>query len=124
MIPKILGVDFDDTIFTGGYPTSEKPNWPIIDYIKTRQAQGWYTILVTCRHSKDDVKEAIAKCEDVGIRIDLVNENHPEVIEKFGDCRKIFCNEYIDDKNLSVSEIEHRYWKVRARMADEWSRAT
>lgn len=110
---KILGVDFDDTLFCGGYPGSEKPNYPVIEHVKRRQREGWYVILVTCRHTQHDLDDALEKCAGVGIRIDAVNENHPALIERFGDCRKIYCDEYIDDRNLSLREIEKAYYRNR-----------
>lgn len=41
-----------------------------------------------------------------GLKFDAVNENLPEVIELMGgDSRKIFANEYIDDKNVLVDSL-------------------
>lgn len=42
---------------------------------------------------------AVEWCEAHGIHLDAVNENLPDVIASFGgDTRKIFANEYWDDR--------------------------
>lgn len=44
------------------------------------------------------LEEAVKFCESFKLRFDAVNENLPEIIEKFGgDTRKIFAHVYIDD---------------------------
>lgn len=101
MIPKILGVDFDDTLFLHSYPNDfSEPCWKNINYVKKRKCEGWYVILVTCRHTKDMIEQAVDAARSVGIEFDAINENHPLLIEKYGDCRKIYCDEYLDDKNI------------------------
>ena len=106
-IPKILGVDFDDTLFLHSFPDNySEPNWHVINYVKSRKLAGWYVILVTCRHDPQHLDGAIAACRDIGLEFDAVNENHPWLIAKYGDCRKIFCDEYIDDKNVTLGQIE------------------
>lgn len=106
MRPRILGVDFDDTLFLHSYPSDySSPNWPIIEHVKQRKKSGWYVILVTCRSKPQLIQEAIDACKNVGIVFDAVNENHPMLIAEYGDCRKISCDEYIDNKNLSIREV-------------------
>ena len=42
-------------------------------------------------------------CAEQGLIFDAVNENLPDMIEKFGgDSRKIFADVYIDDKALRI----------------------
>ena len=42
-----------------------------------------------------------------GLRFDAVNENLPENIEFFGnDCRKVWANEYWDDRAVPVSAYD------------------
>ena len=44
---------------------------------------------------------AVRWCRNKGLIFDAVNENLPSVIAEFGtDTRKIFANEYIDDRNV------------------------
>lgn len=103
---KILGVDFDNTLFCNSFPDNYKmPNWPVIHYVKQRQAEGWYIILVTCRSSDEYIEGAVNAASNVGIHFDAINANHPELIEQWGDCRKIYCDEYIDDKNIALRDL-------------------
>ena len=102
----ILGVDFDNTLFLNSFPDNyTEPNWPVINYVKQKMADGWFVILVTCRTDSDNLQGAIEAAKNYGIVFDAVNSNHPDLIAKWGDCRKIYCDEYIDDKNHSLSEI-------------------
>lgn len=42
---KILAVDFDDTLFWTDYYSYEcEPNWPVINYVRKRQKEGWIII--------------------------------------------------------------------------------
>ena len=46
-----------------------------------------------------DLTESIEWCKERTLIFDAVNENLPEIIEMMGgDTRKIFANEYIDDR--------------------------
>lgn len=108
MIPQILKVDFDDTLFLHSFPYNfSEPNWKVINYVKNRKNQGWYIILDTCRTKPEFLDSAIKACAEVGIEFDAINENHPALIEKFGDCRKIFCHESIDDRNITLDSIAY-----------------
>lgn len=104
---KILAVDFDDTLFwTSHYSFEYEPNWPVIKYVRKRQKEGWIIILWTCRYREESVAEAVAKCEEYGIKPDYVNENAAQTIERYGDPRKILCDELIDDTvQHTVKEI-------------------
>lgn|GEM_PF-320701 len=103
---KVYAVDFDGTLCTNAYPKIGQPKYKIIDYIKEIQRQGNKTILWTCRSGKQ-LEEAVVWCEEKGLEFDAVNENLPELIEKYGnDSRKISANQYIDDKSVNVEEIE------------------
>ena len=63
-------------------------------------------ILWTCRYREEAVAEAVAKCEEYGIKPDYVNENAAQTIERYGDPRKILCDELIDDTvRHTVKEI-------------------
>lgn len=102
----IIGVDFDDTLFKHSWPCNDaEPNWPVINYVKQQQASGAYLILVTCREGAE-LTWAVEAAKKVGIVFDAANENLPWMIPHVGDPRKIFCNVFIDDHNLSIREIE------------------
>ena len=90
----IIAVDFDGTI---QLPNKE-PNLRLISVLTARQRQGAKVILWTCRCG-DSLGQAVRFCMKHGFRPDLVNQNHPAVIQRFGyDPRKVFADLYIDDK--------------------------
>ena len=103
---KIIAIDFDNTIFTDEYPNVGKPIWKTINYCKAEQAKGATLILWTCRNG-DDLAEAIELCLSVGLRLDYVNENTAENLALYGgrDNRKIYADEYIDDKAINVRDL-------------------
>ena len=76
-----------------------------------------YRVFYRCTSAPDDpAKEWLADTLDVqagraagsrrpclGVEFDAVNENLPEVIERMGgDTRKVFANEYWDDRAVRV----------------------
>lgn len=47
------------------------------------------------------MQEAVDWCRRYGLEFDAVNENLPEIIEEHGgDCRKVYYDALIDDKNV------------------------
>ncbi|MCC8083393.1 MAG: hypothetical protein LIP15_04085 [Clostridium sp.] len=108
-LPKIIAVDFDGTLCENKYPEIGEANEDLIWYLRNEQAIGSKIILWTCRVG-DMLKTAVQWCYDQNLIFDAVNENLPEVIAKFGsDTRKIFANEYIDDRNKDILECEKKY---------------
>lgn len=109
----IFAVDFDGTLATSNFPDIGKPIQETIDFCKNRKALGDYLILWTNRHD-ERLLEAVQWCLDQGLIFDTVNENLPHIIEYFGgDCRKIFANYYIDDRNLSLEDIKYDNFQER-----------
>ena len=99
---KVIAVDFDGCLCTKKWPEIGEPNWAAIHELIRRQAEGDKIILWTCRVGKQ-LEEAVLWCVNHGLKFDAINENLPEHIEHFGnDCRKVFANEYWDDKALPV----------------------
>lgn len=99
MNSKIIAVDFDGTLCENKYPEIGAPNQELIAYLKKRQAAGDKLVLWTCRID-EMLDNAVRWCRNKGLIFDSVNENLPSVIAEFGtDTRKIFANEYIDDRN-------------------------
>ena len=96
---KIIAVDFDGTLFDTEWPSIIKePNYKLIKCLISRREYGDRIILWTCRRGKD-LEIAIDACAKQGLIFDAINENLPDMIEKFGgDSRKIFADIYIDDK--------------------------
>ena len=102
---KIIAVDFDGTLCENKWPEIGEPNRGLIAYLKERQAAGDKLVLWTCRVGKI-LKNAIDWSAEQGIIFDAVNENLPEIVSSFGtDTRKIFANEYIDDRNAWYPQI-------------------
>ena len=97
----IIGVDFDGTISLGKWPECGPPNKGLIKYLKKRKAKGDRLILWTCREG-EDLDNAVRFCRINGLEFDAVNDNIPEIIEKYGNnSRKITCDRYIDDRMFS-----------------------
>lgn len=104
---KIIAVDFDGTLCENKWPEIGEANKEMITYLKDRQANGDKLILWTCRVD-DMLKNAIDWSVEQGLIFDAINENLPEIVASFGtDTRKIFANEYIDDRNawLPLKEV-------------------
>lgn len=101
---KIIAVDFDGTLCENKWPEIGSANEELIEYLRDRQKNGDKLILWTCRVD-DMLQKAIEWCKENELTFDAVNENLPEIIENFGsDTRKIFANEYIDDRNIWKTE--------------------
>ena len=105
-LPKILAVDFDGTLCTGdNYPEIGKPNTEIINLVHAYRKAGWRIVLWTCRN-REALEAAISWCVEQGLVFDAINENIPEVQEMFGgDTRKVYADEYLDDKNIIVPSL-------------------
>ncbi|MBO5319041.1 MAG: hypothetical protein J6B01_04435 [Ruminococcus sp.] len=95
---KIIAVDFDGTLCENNWPDIGEPRYEIIDYCKKQQDKGARLILWTCR--RDELLEnAINWCMSYGLIFDAANVNLPDTIRWMGgDSRKIFADEYIDDR--------------------------
>lgn len=103
---KIYAVDFDGTLnLAEVYPQLGEPNTELINYLKERQQAGDKIILWTCREG-DLLKSAVKFCRNYGLEFDAVNDNIRENIEHFNNnCRKVFANYYIDDRNVSFRNL-------------------
>lgn len=105
---KIIAVDFDGTLCVNKYPEIGDPNEELIAYLKKRQANGEKLILWTNRVD-DRLDKAVKWCAEHGLVFDAVNDNLPEIVESFGsNCRKIFANEYIDDRNRLLESCREK----------------
>ena len=101
---KIVAIDFDGTLCKGEYPNCEFPNMKLIEYIK-KHRNKMFLILNTCRQG-EFLDMAIDYMKDEhNITFDLVNENPKWKINKFGDCRKIGADIYIDDSSYTTDTI-------------------
>ena len=95
---KIIAVDFDGTLVANAFPDIGCAIPETITRIKSEKDSGARLILWTCRRD-DQLTAAVEWCAAHGIQFDAVNENLPDIVEAFGgDTRKIFANEYWDDR--------------------------
>ena len=95
---QIIAVDFDGTLCFSKWPELGEPNRPLIEYLKVWRNQGNKLILWTCR-AGEALEKAVSWCHDQQLEFDAVNDNLPEMIEKWGsNSRKITADIYIDDK--------------------------
>lgn len=99
----IIAVDFDGTLAQTDYPTIISPIPSTIDFCKRRKVMGDTLILYTCRHG-DVLDEAVKWCKEQGIEFDYINENPPDRIAIYGDCRKVYADWYLDDHNLMLTD--------------------
>lgn len=98
---SIVAVDFDGTLCEDKWPEIGDARESLIWHLRCRQARGDKIILWTCR-TGDKLREAVEWCSLYGLIFDAINENLPEVIEFCGgDSRKIYADEYIDDKMVN-----------------------
>lgn len=103
----IFAVDFDGTLVESAYPNIGAPKIGVIDFCKKRQKSGDIIILWTCRTGKyleEALHFLITECDFIP---DLVNENAPYDKSLYpSESRKIGADYYIDDKAISVYDID------------------
>lgn len=95
----IWAVDFDGTI-------ADDKQWPIIgapipkaaELIRRHYQRGGYVVINSCRHHENQ-ERAKQWLIDNNVPFHKFNENLDFLIAKYGDCRKIGADLYIDDKN-------------------------
>ena len=102
----IYAVDFDNTLAVTRFPEIVKPKRKIVAAVKMLKANGHKVILWTSRAGRD-LEAAVEWCHGQGLEFDAVNEPLPEQVARWGnDTRKVYADFYIDDKAMSVSELE------------------
>jgi len=93
-------IDFDGTLCTDAWPDIGEPISDTINFCKARKAEGHKLIFWSCREG-EMMARAIVWCADRGIHFDSINANLPEFVAKYGgDCRKVFADYYLDDRNI------------------------
>ena len=95
-----FAIDFDGTLSFGKWPEVGPANYDLIEFLKSRRNNGDKLILWTCREN-ETLKQAVEWCSEQGLEFDAINDNLPEMIERFGNSRKVGCDFYIDDRALS-----------------------
>lgn len=101
----VFAIDFDGTLCKDAFPNIGEPNQAMIDRVIQLKDQGHEIILWTCRTGKL-LDEAVNWCNQKGLFFHAVNENLPRLITQYNnDCRKISCDYFIDDRNLSIDDF-------------------
>lgn len=99
-----IAIDFDGTLCEDKFPEIGRPKDKVIALVKRLQAAGVRTILWTCRRNDshgNHLDKAVWWCQEQGLYFSAVNENLPEVQQKWGgDTRKVLADYYLDDKNV------------------------
>jgi hypothetical protein len=95
----IIAVDFDGTLCESAWPNIGKPNRKLIKHLISLREEGNLVILWTNRE-ESRLNEAVQWCDKYGLVFDAINDNIPEITERFGrNTRKVYADLYIDDKN-------------------------
>lgn len=104
-LPYIIAVDFDGTLVTNEFPNMGKIIPIMWEKVVQAKLSGNKIILWTSRNDKA-LDEAVELCCNNGLVFDAINKNIPEVIELFkNDTRKVYADEYWDDKAINVKEL-------------------
>lgn len=102
---KILAIDFDGTISLGTWPEVGPANDRLISYLLNRKRYGDKLILWTCRAGAA-LDAAIDFCSQHGLQFDAINDNLPEIVERYGsNSRKVTCDYYIDDRSCTAEAL-------------------
>lgn len=105
---RIIAVDFDGTLCYEAWPGIGEPREGVLEYVRDQKAQGARLVLWTCRRG-ERLEDALKWCGERRIVFDAVNENLPDIVAVFGgDCRKIYADEYLEDKAVIPEEAERR----------------
>lgn len=83
----------------------------LINWIKQNR-NNYIFILYTCRHDKELQNAIDYLKENYNIEFNYINENVKELIDQYGDTRKIYADYYIDDKNIAIKEINKICFKI------------
>lgn len=102
----IYAVDFDGTLCVEQYPKIGEARVHRIQKVIDLQKCGHKVILWTCR-TDQQLTEVVEWCRERGLVFDAVNDNLPEIKEVWGgNTRKVYCDHYIDDKNLPAEVLD------------------
>ena len=115
MADRIIAVDFDGTLCENAWPGIGEARSGVLDYVLGQQMTGAKVILWTCRKG-EKLEEALKWCAARGLAFDAVNENLPEIVQRFGgDTRKVYADEYLEDKAVRPEDVEGKRRRVNGR---------
>lgn len=95
-----IAFDFDGTCVTNKWPDTGEKLEGCVETLKLLATLGHKLILNTCREGLL-LADAIRWCDKQKIPLYAVNDN-PEARAKWGICRKVWADLYIDDHALGV----------------------
>jgi len=101
----IIAVDFDGTLCENTFPDIGEPKREVISWVKSRAQQGDELILWTCREN-EYLKAAVEWCKKYEITFVSINENSPKIQARGFAFRKIFADRYLDDRSLTLEDIQ------------------
>lgn len=109
-LPYIIAIDFDGTLVTDKFPEIGEPT-ALMEFAKIWMKSDAKLILWTCRDN-ERLEAAVRFCASHGLAFDAINENIPEVQDKYrGDTRKVYADVYVDDKAV-LPEVLNPMLKV------------
>ena len=101
-LPYIIAVDFDGTLVEDKFPEIGAPRESVWEELKEAQSHGIKLILWTSRDN-ERLKDAVEFCVSRGLHFDAINDNLDECKVMFNNnTRKVFSNEYWDDKAIKA----------------------
>lgn len=99
-LPYIIAIDFDGTLVEDKFPSIGDINTETWNKAIEAKENGAKLILWTCRNN-EALDSAVEFCAKNGLEFDAVNTNLPETQALYGgDTRKVFADEYWDDKGV------------------------
>lgn len=100
----ILAIDFDNTIASTTYPEIHGFVKNSKKYINKLYDDGWYIIIWTCRDDRGNTLYAAKKAKEWlknnNVKFNTFNENHSDLVKRYGESRKVSVDFYIDDKHI------------------------
>ena len=78
-----------------------------------------HQIILWTSRAGADLENAVEWCRLQGLVFDAVNEPLPEQIKRWGnDTRKIYADYYIDDKNMTIAQVESTMNQIKEIMEE------
>lgn len=118
--PKIIAIDFDDTIADNSFPDISKAilkdKADII--INELYEEGYYIIIWTCRFTEKHIQDCINFLNAHNIKYHKINENYPEL--EFKPLPKIYYDVLIDDKCLLKIDWIDIYYFIKNKLNENY----
>lgn len=121
-LPYIIAVDFDGTLVEDAFPAIGAPKEEVWADMVAAQESGAKIILWTSRDN-DNLREAVEFCTARGFHFDAINDNLDECKLLFNNStRKVYANEYWDDKAVRCYCIHEDSPFLRQQLASPEAR--